>query len=120
MRHFVISFIIFFAILTITVFSHNYTKNIFQSINRKADLLTTAEKVSLEEYNTISDIKETFESKKNMLQLFVNKEHIKEIETNIKLLENAAVNNDIDACRTNSIEIVCMLEHIDDYLKAFD
>ena len=65
-------------------------------------------------------LKSDFYTKKDMLQKFINKEHINEIEKNILLIENAINNNELTECQNLSIETQCLITQIIDYTTAID
>ena len=73
-------------------------KSFFTSIN-SADSATAEMRINL--------LKEKFEKQKNMLQLFINKEHIDSIETNIMLIEN-----NTDESAEIIIETLCLISQI--------
>lgn len=120
MKHFYISLFLFISILAGGVFSNVYTQKIIDIMSLKAKNFCTVEAVSERNEEEIKMLKDNFYSKKDMLQLFINKEHIKEIEIDILLLENAVINKDADMCREQGIEIVILMSHLKDNLVASD
>ena len=60
-------------------------------------------------------IKDKFYKQKNMLQLFINKEHIEEFETSILLIEEAISNDNLSDKSDTLIETICLVSHIVDY-----
>ena len=65
-------------------------------------------------------IKEKFYKQKNMLQLFVNKEHIKELETSILLIEKSVENDSLSDNSDKLIETICLVSQIIDYTTAIN
>ena len=119
MKHFYICIVIFFII----VFSGIITDCV---VNRDLDKISAAaNRISIAEDYEYGDsaslfIKNQFYSKKNMLLLFVSKEHIKELETEILLLENALKNNDIQAITDAATKIQLNCYYARGSMSAFD
>lgn len=120
MKHFIISVAIFLAVGAASVYSDVYTKRVFAQINEKAELLEEIEQVEPQHIYLADGIRDIFTQEKNMLRLFVNKEHIKEIDIHIELLEISAVSGNAEECRRTSVELTNTLQYILDYAKAFN
>ncbi len=113
MKHFYIAILIF-AIITAGSFAEaRFVKQTFSMMDTRLNSIYKSEITDENFTSRLNNMKNIFYSKKNMLQMFVNKEHINDIELNILLLENAAKNNDIEECRSialkinNSIAFIC-------------
>ena len=55
-----------------------------------------------------------------MLQLFINKEHIQELEISILLIENAIDSGTISQNNETLIETICLVSHIMEYTTAIN
>lgn len=120
MKHFYISIIIFITIVSGSIFSNTICSHILGELYNSVSVFRNIVYNDLNTETNINKISEIFYSKKNMLQLFINKEHIEEIEINICLLKNAVDNRDYEDCQQKSIEILTMLSFLDDSLTASD
>ena len=111
MKSFKYSIIIFLSILIICVSSNVYVKKQISVF-----------KNSFSQYNSspaeIEILKNNFYKNKNMLRLFINKEHIRELETSILLYENYNAAGDISGCKELMIETMCLLSQIEEYITA--
>ena len=119
MKHFIISLVLFAVILVSAFFSHTFTNNFIDLVRADSRPLTTVTKMENGTHQHMQNIKNRFYDKKNTLQLFLNKEHIQEIETKILLLESAVENEEYEAIRQNSIELICLLDHAESSLTAW-
>lgn len=120
MKHFRICIIIFISILTMSVFSYSFTKTQINHIYTAIEKYTDIQSLTSDDINTIKAVKDRFYDKKNMLQLFINKEHINHLETDILLLEDSIINNNAENCRENSIQALVILTQIQGYTLAID
>ena len=120
MKHFRICVAIYLFIIAGALASYLYTRNEIRQLIASIEKYNTVQTVSENDEITIKSIKNRFFDKKNMLQFFINKEHIHQLETNILLLENSILNNNADECRKNSLEALITLNQINDYTIAVD
>lgn len=120
MKHFAISLVIFFTIIIGSIFSHGYTTKTLTGLKARATSLSKVQSIDVTVQNRAMDIKEMFESEKGKLQFFLNKEHVQDIETSVLLLESAAENDEPQSLRENSIQLMCLLDHADSSLTAFE
>ena len=104
MKHFYITVFIFVSIIGFCQFSDKYVNKTVEIFENKIE---TAE--NYEDYNEMKDL---FQSKKNMLRLFLNKEHIDYIELRLSLLENRYYCNNKYETEKISIEILNGLDDI--------
>lgn len=118
MKHFYICVAIFLSIITASLFTDNMLKKELDIISVSAEKTATA--VSRQAETEIKVMKERFYDKKNMLMLFASKEHIKDLETDILLMEDAVQSEDITAAKENSINIQINCAYIKRGLTAFD
>ncbi len=120
MKHFYISLTIFAAIIICGVFSNAYVKDFSVEFYNYLEKFAYAETLTPQDNIEINIIKNEFFSKKNMLQFFLNKEHIQDIELDILLIEDAVKNNDAGLCRENSIHAVSNLIFLKESIFAVD
>ena len=111
MKHFYITVVIFIFIISVSVFSDRYIDKSVDEVTRKIN--------NTENYEESVETKKLFLSKKNMLRLFVNKEHIDLIELNFILLENRYHENDFDKVPEIRIEIINGLDNIRNEITDF-
>ena len=112
MKHFYISVFIFSAVICLCFSEKVFIENTMNNMESKVNLLYKADIIDDTYMSRVNILKNYYFIKKNMLHIFVNKEHIKEIELNILLLETSAVNNDIESCKEKAVEIINMIEFI--------
>lgn len=120
MKNFYFSVILFFSILSGTFITNHYIQN---NLNYYKDVFVSVvntEKISETVIMSVSRAKETFFKQKNMLQLFVSKEHIKDIETDILLIENYLSEDQLMDCKEKSIEIISVINQIKEYMIKID
>ena len=55
-----------------------------------------------------------------MLQLFISKEHIKDIETDILLIEHFLYENELSECKQTCIEAISVINQIAEYITSID
>ena len=118
MKNFYFSIVLFIVILIGSIASNIYVKeqmNIysayFKSIRAETpDDMDTNTKI----------IKQKFYKQKNMLQMFINKEHIQELEISILLIENAIDSGTISQNNETLIETICLVSHIMEYTTAIN
>ena len=120
MRHFHISLFIFTAIISTAFASFVFTSSEIKQINVSVQELCDKQEISENDIMTVKAIKKRFNDKKNMLRFFINKEHINQLESNIMLLENYAINSDAENIREKSIETIIILNQINEYSAAVD
>ena len=112
MKSFYYSLIIFISILISSILSDIYVKK--QILFYKSNLIAI-ENVDNETSKTrIKIAKEKFTKQKNMLQLFINKEHISDFEKNILLIEHYCQNDDIENNKEIIIETIHLINQIDE------
>ena len=120
MRIFRFSLILFLTIIISSVFCSFYIRDNLSFYNIYLKNIESIDKnieMAKKEYALL---KSDFYTKKDMLQKFINKEHINEIEKNILLIENAINNNELTECQNLSIETQCLITQIIDYTTAID
>lgn len=113
MKHFYTALIIFIFIISLGFYSNIFLKT-------KTDILS--EKIVMLDINSIDDIatlKTYIENKKNMLQFFMNKEHINDIQLNINLMENRINENNTEKLQELKIETLILLNNIRENLIDF-
>lgn len=120
MRNYYFSLILFVSIILFCFACNIFTHSNLRSFQTKFEKFEKADYVTEALVNDCNSMKNEFYKEKNMLQLFVNKEHIKELEKNILLIENALINQDINECQKISIESLCLVHQIRDYTTAID
>ncbi len=120
MKHFYISILIFVIILVSGVVSNIYVANTISYMYRLFEDFTDIEAVTIAEERKLSELKDEFYRQKNMLQLFINKEHIEEVEIDIIQLESAVKDMDTQQCKESSIEAAYTLRFIKENQVAFD
>lgn len=118
MKHFYICIAIFLSIITASLFTDNMLKKELDIISVGAEKAASA--VNRQAETEVAVVKERFYGKKNMLMLFASKEHIKDLETDILLMEDAVQSADMTATKENSINIQINCEYIKRGLTAFD
>ncbi len=112
MKTFYYSLIIFITILIGSVLSDIYVKK--QMLFYKS-YITGIETVDNSTSETRIEItKDKFSKQKNMLRLFINKEHINDIEKNILLMEYYCKNDEIEKNNETVIETIHMIEQVDE------
>ncbi len=120
MKHFYISVFIFCFIIISSLYSNFYTNNILNSLYINLNNLTDIQELSAENINQVEKTKEIFFDKKNMLHLFVNKEHIEKLELDLLQLNSNVRNSEIESIRENTIDIITSIKYIKENLVAFD
>ena len=113
MKNFKLSLLLFSVILTGSLISNLYLEH---QIRFYTTSIMTIENMPA----FISEIKEKFYKQKNILELFINKEHINNLELNILLLEKNIAAGEISDCKDLIIETVCLLSQIEEYMTAVD
>lgn len=113
MKNFKLSLILFLLILSGSLLSNIYVK---KQISFYSTAITAIENKPA----FIENIKKRFYKQKNLLQLFINKEHIKELEVNILLIEKNIAAGETSDCKDLIIETVCLLSQIEEYMTAVD
>ncbi len=120
MKHFYISICIFIFIIASSIYSNFYTNTVLGDLSRNLNHLTDITEITEQDTKRVIDTKNLFFSKKNMLHLFVNKEHIEKIELDLLQLENNIQHDEIESVRENSIDIITALKYIKENMVAFD
>ena len=92
MKNFYIALILFITILSASISGDIYIKR--QMMNYSIGFKALNNLDASNAQNRISIMKNKFYKQKNMLRLFINKEHINNLETNIMLLENNVSQSD--------------------------
>lgn len=120
MKNFYFSVILFILILSLSLFSNYFIKtnlgyfyNVFVSISETQD-------IGSKEIYSVTKLKENFSKQKNMLQLFISKEHIKDIETDILLIEHFLYENELSECKQTCIEAISVINQIAEYITSID
>ena len=116
MKNFYFSVILFIAILICSIASNIYVReqmNMYSAYFNSVLAETTAD-IS----TSTKIIKEKFYKQKNMLQLFINKEHIEDLEISIQLIEDAINKDNMVEQRETLIETICLVAHIMEYTTA--
>ncbi|MBR5520817.1 MAG: hypothetical protein IKU54_02365 [Oscillospiraceae bacterium] len=120
MKHLYICLLLFITIVITGLIADRYIKKELNIIS--ADVHSFIDNSDYNDKNmhiTTEAIKKRFYDKKNMLLLFINKEHIQEIEKTISLMENAAYNTDIDEYQILSIELYYLCRHAKSDISDF-
>ncbi len=120
MKNFYFSIILFVLIISGALISNSYIQKTLDYYKEVFLSVVTADIISETEILSVSRAKETFSGQKNMLQLFVSKEHIKDIETNILLIENYLYEDELMDCKEKSIEIISVINQIKEYISSID
>ena len=109
MKHFYICLIIFTIIVSAGFTTDIILKKEFSGISASARKIY-AQYEKNNDKAEVEVIQNNFYDKKNMLLLFTSKEHIKELETEILLLENAVKYDDMQSAKDAAvkIDIACM------------
>ncbi len=119
MKHLYICVIIFILIITTGFFTDKMLKKELDILSVDVGKVAKIADVSQAETN-MQIIKDRFYSKKNMLLLYVSKEHIRELETDILLMEEAVKSSDSNAVKESSIRIQTTASYSRRSLTAFD
>ena len=119
MKHFYISLFIF-ATVIVTGFFADYTrKKEFDILCASAEQISVQPEIRQAEIQ-VKSMKKRFYDKKNMLMLIRSKEHIKDIETDILLMEDAVQSGDMRTAKENSIRIQVTAGYSKRSLYSFD
>jgi len=119
MKHLYICVTIFILIITTGIFTDKMLKKELDILSVDAEKIAVITDASQARTN-IEIIKDKFYSKKNMLLLYASKEHIRELETDILLMEDAVQSDDMSSAKENSINIQINCAYIKRSLTAFD
>ncbi len=120
MKNFYFSLILFISIILASILCNFYINNSLYYYNICLEKIENNDKNIYTMTDEVTLLKNDFYSKKDMLQLFISKEHINEIEKIILLIENAAYNNELAECRNLSIDAQCLISQIVEYTTAID
>ena len=111
MKHFYLCIVIFFIILAGGITADSLICKELDIVSITSQKISAAGKTDRSE-TEIGIIKNRFYSKKNMLLLFISKEHLENLETEILLMENAFIENDYDKIKESSINITVIISYI--------
>ena len=118
MKNFYLSIVMFCTILAASVASNIYVKE--QMNFYKAYFNSLMSKPVNEISYSTQTVKEKFYKQKNMLQLFINKEHIEELETSILVIEDSIKQDELSNNHERLIETICLVAHITEYTTAIN
>ncbi len=120
MKNFYFSIVLFIVIIAGSVFSNAFLRNELKIYEAGFGKIINSEEISQTDIESIKNIKEKFYKQKNMLQLFVSKEHIKDIEANILLIENSLAEDRLSDSKEKCLEALTTIRQITDYLTSVD
>lgn len=120
MKNYYFSLVLFFTILFSSFTSNMYLQKILADYKNTFSLIVSTENLTNYEIYLFDEISKRFQAQKNMLRLFVSKEHIKDIDTCISLIELHIDENDLQSCKEKSIEIICTVNQISEYMSRID
>lgn len=120
MKNFYFSIVLFIVIIAGSVFSNTFLRSELKIYEAVFGKIVNSEDVSKAEIESIENIKEKFYKQKNMLQLFISKEHIKDIESNILLIENSLLDDRLSDSKKECLEAITTIRQITDYLTSVD
>ena len=118
MKNFYFSIILFIVILIGSIASNIYVKEQMNMYNSYFKSILSEAPIDTETHTNI--IKQKFYKQKNMLQMFINKEHIQELEISILLIENAIDSGTVSQNNETLIETICLVSHIMEYTTAIN
>ncbi len=112
MKNFYYSLVFFSVILMGSIFSDVYTKKQIVQFKSYLNSIESADKETA--LFRIKTAKEEYFKQKNMLRLFISKEHIYDFEKNIIFIENHLENGNKEESHQIILETLLMLSEIDD------
>lgn len=120
MKNYYFSLILFFSILSGALLTNTYLNKQLDSYKAKLEFVLNSEIITVQQKSTVNSFKTDFEKQKNMLRLFISKEHIKDIETNILLIQNSLEENNLSDCKEKSIETITTINQINEYITGIN
>ena len=120
MKNYYFSLILFFSILSGALLTNTYLNKQLDSYIAKLEFVLNSENNTVQQKSTVNSFKKDFEKQKNMLRLFISKEHIKDIETNILLIQNSLEENNLSDCKEKSIETITTINQINEYITGIN
>ena len=118
MKRFYISLIIFISVLTTGFVSDRFRSNELDYIHAYAVKIINTED-NIRAFMQAKNLKDNFYSKKNTLLLIISKEHIKNLENDILIMENALKNGDRDTAAESAIQIQVTASYSQNSLHYF-
>ena len=118
MKRFYISLIIFISVLATGFVSDRFRSNELDYIQAYTQKIINTEDNN-RAFMQAKNLKDSFYSKKNMLLLIISKEHIKNLENDILIMENALKNGDRDTAAESAIQIQVTASYSQNSLHYF-
>ena len=118
MKRFYISLIIFISVLTTGFVSDRFRNNELDYIQAYAGKILNTEDNN-RAIMQAKKLKDIFYNKKNTLLLIISKEHIKNLENDILIMENALKNGDRNTAAESAIQIQVTASYSQNSLHYF-
>ncbi len=120
MKNFYISVTVFLSIVVFGLCSNYFVNKFNMDITTDIENYKNITEFSENDIDKINNTKEKFFNQKDMLQLFINKEHIQDLEEDILMIEDAVKSNNADSCRESTISALSSLAFLKESIFAVD